>query len=262
MDLNIIGKSVIELVKEVGSFIKTEGKAFNRSVVEAKGTNDFVSFVDKQSEQKLVKGLSEILPGSGFIAEEGTAGSNGEEYLWIIDPLDGTTNFIHGVAPHSVSIALQKNNRTIFGVVYELGRNELFYSWEGIGVFCDENEIKVSTAQSMSDALICAGMPVNDFSRLTGHLQVVHKVVTSSHGLRRTGSAATDLAYVAAGRFCGFFEYGLSAWDVAAGIYLVERAGGKVGDYSGGNNYLFGREMLAATPGVYNDLLLLLKENM
>lgn len=262
MDYNKIGNEVIDLVKTVGDFIKEQGQVFDKKRIESKGLHDFVSFVDKQAEQKLVDGLSRILPNAGFIVEENTAGNKQEDYIWIVDPLDGTTNFIHGVSPHAISVALQYKGKTILGVVYELGLGEAFYSWEGIEAFCNGQIIKVSEAANISEALIAAGMPVNDYSRLKQHLLVVEQVVLNSHGLRRHGSAATDLAYVAAGRFCGFFEYGLSPWDVAAGAYLVQKAGGIVSDYKKGQDYLFGREMLAANPKVHSDLLALLAEHM
>lgn len=255
MDYNNIGNSVLSLVKEVGSFISEQGLTFDTASVETKGLHDFVSFVDKQAEEKLVVGLRQIIPESGFIVEESTAGNNQEDYIWIVDPLDGTTNFIHGVSPHAVSVALQYKKQTILGVIYELGLKEVFYSWEGTDAFCNDKLIKVSSSNGISQALVAAGMPVNDFSRLKGHLAMVEQVVLNSHGMRRHGSAATDLAYVAAGRFCGFFEYGLSPWDVAAGAYLVKKAGGLVTSYKNNDDYLFGREMLAGNRQVHSDLL-------
>ncbi len=259
MELNTIGNKTINLTKQVGNFIVNERQNFNISAVEEKGLHDFVSYVDKQAEQKLVNGLKEIIPNSGFIAEEKTAGHNNEEYIWIIDPLDGTTNYIHNLKPYAISIALQHKSKTILGVIYELGADEIFYSWQGTEAFCNQKQIKVTNAKNISQGLIATGFHINDFNRLHNHLQVVEQVVKNSHGIRRHGSAATDLAYVAAGRFDGFFEYGLSAWDVAAGAFLVQQAGGKVSDYIGENNYLYGREIIAGNFDVYTDLLKIIR---
>ncbi len=262
MELNTIGNKVIKLTKKVGAFINNERKNFSISDVENKGLHDFVSYVDKQAEQKLVDGLKEIIPESGFITEEKTAGHSNEEYIWIIDPLDGTTNFIHNLTPHAISIALQHKSNTIMGVIYELGADEIFYSWQGTPVFCNQKQIRVTGAKNISHGLIATGFHINDFNRLQNHLKVVEHVVKNSHGIRRHGSAATDLAYVAAGRFDGFFEYGLSVWDVAAGAFLVKQAGGKVSDYSGGGNYLYGREIIAGNFGIFNNLLEIINKTM
>lgn len=262
MDLKAVAEKTFELIKETGSFIVQEKHHFDNSKVERKGKNDFVSYVDKEAEQRLVKGLSKIIPLSGFLAEEQTAGHDHENYIWIVDPLDGTTNFIHGVAPHSISVALSYKNEVILGAVYELGHNELFHAIKGGHSMINGQPIKVSGAKGLNDALIATGFHTNNFSRLPNQLEVVDYVVRNSHGLRRHGSAAVDLAYVAAGRFDGFFEYALNPWDVAAGAFIVQQAGGKVSDYSGNNNFLFGKEILAASPLVFDDLLQVLKEKM
>ncbi|MDA3891684.1 MAG: inositol monophosphatase family protein [Salinivirgaceae bacterium] len=262
MELNKVGKNVIELAKKIGVFISKERKNFSNSRVESKGMNDFVSYVDKEAEQMLVDGLKLILPESGFITEENTASYKDEHYVWIIDPLDGTTNFIHNLAPHAISIALQYKNETILGVVYELGLGEMFYSWKGTPVFCNKQQVKVSSAESMSDGLIATGFHTNKFERLPMQLNIVDKVVRKSHGLRRHGSAATDLAYVAAGRFAAFFEHELNVWDVAAGAFLVSQAGGVATNYNGEADYLFGREMLAGCKKVHHELLQIIKNEI
>ncbi len=261
MNYNKIGFQALQLVQDVGAYIVYEGRKFDRQKVEFKGVHDLVSFVDKTAEERLVEGLSQLIPGAGFIVEEGSAAHSNEDYIWIVDPLDGTTNFIHGVFPHAISVALHHQQQPVLGIVFEMGKQELFYAWEGSAVFCNQQMIQVSPSKALDEALVATGLPVNDFSRLPEHMKTIEAVVRKSNGVRRHGSAATDLAYVAAGRFCGFFEYGLSPWDVAAGAYLVQRAGGKVSDYSGGQNYHFGREMLAGTPAVYQELLNLLQTN-
>jgi myo-inositol-1(or 4)-monophosphatase len=259
MNLEQVLNRTIKVAETAGSFIIEQGKDFSIDVVEKKGHQDYVSFVDKEAERILVEGLRGILPDSGFIAEENTAGHHNEKYLWIVDPLDGTTNFIHGVAPYAISIALQIDGKTALGLVYELGQKELFYSCSGMPVYCNQKVVSVSKADGLNNALIATGFHTSNFERLDQQLNVLKKIVEGSHGLRRHGSAATDLAYVAAGRFDGFFEYGLNPWDVAAGAFLVQQAGGIVSDYTGGGNYMFGKEMIAGSPKVHDDLLSLLK---
>jgi myo-inositol-1(or 4)-monophosphatase len=219
MNLQDINNQVTNLIQETGAFIRKQRENFSMNMVETKGLHDYVSYVDKESEKMLVNGLKTIIPGSGFVAEENTAGNNNEDYIWFIDPLDGTTNFIHGITPFAISVGLQHKGSMVMGFVLELGQNELFHSYLGAPVFCNNREVKVSNAAGISEGLISTGFPINKFGQLTQHLEAVREVIQKSHGVRRHGSAATDLAYVAAGRFDGYFEYGLSPWDVAAGAF-------------------------------------------
>lgn len=261
-NIEVIGAQAIELVKQVGKFIKKQRAQFDTSKIENKGLHDYVSYVDKGSEKQLVEGLSKILPGCGFIVEENTAGHTAEDYVWIIDPLDGTTNFLHNIYPFAISVALQYKNKTVAGIVYELGRDELFYSCGDGKAYCNNSPISASNAPDIEQSLIVTGFPISKYGRLDGHVKTVKDIVLHSQGIRRTGSAASDLAYVACGRFDGYFEYGLNPWDVAAGAFIAQQAGAIVSDYKGGNDYLFGGEMLAASKNVYPTLLDLLKENM
>lgn len=256
MNLENICKQVTELTKEVGAFILNERKNNNHLNVEVKGLHDFVTYVDKTAEQKIVNKLSEILPESGFIAEEGTSTKVGEKYNWIIDPLDGTTNFIHGLAPFAISIALQKDNKTVLGVVHELNLNECFYAWEGSAAYLNESIISVSSKKTIEESLIATGFPYYDYKRIDPFLETLKLFMETSHGVRRLGSAATDLAYVACGRFEAFYEYSLSPWDVAAGAFIVQQAGGKVSDFKGENNYIFGKEIIATNHFVFDNFLL------
>ncbi|MBO7595293.1 MAG: inositol monophosphatase [Salinivirgaceae bacterium] len=261
IDIERIEQQTIELVKEVGRFIKEQRAQFDASKIEHKGLHDYVSYVDKTSERQLVDGLSKILPGSGFLVEENTAGHTNEEFVWIIDPLDGTTNFLHNVYPFAISVALQQGDQTVLGIVYELGRDELFHS-AGNGAFCNGKPISASAAPDLEQSLIVTGFPISKYSRLDGHVATVKEIVLHSQGIRRTGSAASDLAYVACGRFDGYFEYGLNPWDVAGGAFIAQQAGAIVSDYRGGTNYLFGGEILAASKNVYPRLLEILKAKM
>ena len=252
MNLEKLCFEVQEIARLAGAFIAGEREKFNLEDVEVKGKANFVSYVDKQAEQLIVDALHRLLPGSGCIAEEGTASSTTENYKWIIDPLDGTTNFIHGLPPFAVSIALMDEDELVLGVVYEITQKECFYAWKGSKAFLNGKEIKVSTAATTSDSLIATGFPYYEFEKLDAYVSAMRHFMIHSHGLRRLGSAATDLAYIAAGRFEAFFEQGLKPWDVAAGAVIIRQAGGKVSDFKGGENFLFNGEMVAAN-GAYFD---------
>jgi len=299
MDLDKICSQVIDLTKKAGSFIRDEAAVFDRSKVEYKGFNDLVTWVDKEAEIRLIKGLQQILPGAGFIAEEGTQGSNSgsssnedsTQFNWIVDPLDGTTNFTHSVPVFAISIALMNSSppltpspplippkggekkggrtgqhftlpqgksdgkvppsggfrgATLLGVVYEINRDECFYAYKNGGAFCNNKKITISDTAQLSESLLATGFPYADFEKMPEYLEILKTFMQNSHGLRRMGSAAVDLAYVACGIFEGFFEYSLHAWDVAAGALIVEEAGGIVTDFKGGNDFLFGKEIIAA----------------
>lgn len=253
MNLEILCTQVQELAREVGGFIFEERLKFTADDIIHKGKSDMVTYVDKTAEAKIVAVLQVLLPGSGFIAEEGTAQDHGEKYRWVIDPLDGTTNYIHGISPFAVSIALMENHEIIMGVIYEISLNEMFYAWKGSPAYLNGQEIHVSTAATTADSLIATGFPYYDFSKLDHYLEAMNFFMRNSHGMRRLGSAASDLAYVAAGRFEGFYEHALHPWDVAAGIIIIQQAGGRVCDFNGGDNYLFGGEMIACNANYFDE---------
>jgi myo-inositol-1(or 4)-monophosphatase len=255
INLQTLCQEVRILAKEVGLFIKNERIKFSIDTVEIKGKNDFVSYVDKTSEKLLIEKLSVLLPESGFIAEEGTSSKKGEIYNWIIDPLDGTTNFIHGIPCFAISIALMKNQEIVLGLVYEINFDECFYAWEGSKAYLNEKEIQVSKANKLADSLLATGFPYYDYHKMEEYLKLFSYFMQHTHGLRRLGSAATDLAYVACGRFEGFYEYSLQPWDVAAGAFIVQQAGGKVTDFSGGKNYIFGKEIIAGNSAFFPEFL-------
>jgi myo-inositol-1(or 4)-monophosphatase len=240
---------------EAGTFIREEAEVFDINRTERKGLNDFVSYVDKGAEKLLVKRLSEILPDAGFITEEGTSTKVGVRYCWVIDPLDGTTNFLHGFYPYAVSIGLMEYDEIIAGVVYEVGKNEIFTASKDGGARLNGQPIHVSKTVTLADSLIATGLPYSDFHRLDPYMESLTYLCRHSQGIRRLGSAATDLAYVACGRFEGFYEYGLHPWDVAAGILLVREAGGKVSDFSGNEKNLGGEEIVAASAPVFSEFL-------
>lgn len=253
--LQTLCQSVVEIARRVGDFIRNESEHFNRDCVEEKGRNNLVSYVDKQAEQMIAESLSAILPEAGFIAEEGTGKSIGKGLNWVIDPLDGTTNFIHGVPPYAVSIALIEDCRVLLGVVHEVFSGECFRAVKGNGAWLDDKKLRVSAEQDLSKGLIATGFAY-DTSEIDHTLSVLKQLLTRTHGFRRIGSAAVDLAYVAAGRFEAFYEKNLNPWDVAAGILLVQEAGGTVSDFHGGSDFLFGREIVAScTPALHAQLL-------
>lgn len=253
MELDIITKQVVNLSKAVGKTIKDESNKIKSSDIESKGIHDFVTYVDKQSEKIIVQELGKILPEAGFIAEEDSSLKVSDKYNWVIDPLDGTTNFIHGIPPHAISIALLENEEPIIGVIFEITSGECFYAWKGAPAFLDGKEIKVSQTQLLNDSLIATGFPYYDFTKLPQYLNLLSDLMQSTRGIRRLGSAATDLAYLACGRFDVFYEYGLRSWDVAAGIIIVKQAGGIVTDFKGNNNFLFGKEIIASNGITHNE---------
>jgi myo-inositol-1(or 4)-monophosphatase len=255
MDLKKITEKVCFISKEVGEFILEECAKINVGHIETKGQNSLVTYVDKTAEKKIIDFLSELLPNSGFIAEEGTSNKKGKIYNWVIDPLDGTTNFIHGIPTYCVSIALLKEDELISGVIYDPNRKELFSALKNGGAFLNGRLISVSSTKNLSDSLLATGFPYYDYKRLDAYMDILKWLMHNSRGVRRIGSAAIDLAYVACGRFEAFYEYSLNPWDVAAGALIVEEAGGIVTDFKGGKNYLFGKEIIASNKFIKKELL-------
>ncbi len=247
MDLPKIEKQVIELCGEVADYIRHESSHFDRTRIEQKGMfTNLVSYVDKESEKQLVAALKKIIPGSGFLAEEGTDSKGENEYQWIIDPLDGTTNFLHGLPIFAISIALRRNEKVVLGVVHEVTHSECFHAIERGKAYCNEKEIHVSPITHLHESLLATGFPYHHSEKKDVYLDIIKLFLEKTHGIRRLGSAAIDLAYVAAGRLEGFFEYDLKPWDVAGGAFILQQAGGKVTDFKGGDNFLFGGELCAA----------------
>ena len=255
MNLEQLCQQTIAISKKAGAFIKQEATTFDRSKIEMKGFNDLVSYVDKQAEVQLVEGLKELLPEAGFITEEGTETTRQEKYNWIIDPLDGTTNFTHGLQHYAVSVGLMENQEIVLGVIYNPAHDECYYAYKNGGAYLNGTPIKVSDVPALKDSLIATGFPYYDFNLTQQYLQVLGSFMGKSHGVRRIGSAALDLAYVAAGRCEGFFEFNLNPWDVAAGIVLVQEAGGQLSKFTENGDYLFGREIVASNKNIHQDML-------
>jgi len=255
MNYELLCNKVISIVKLTGNFIRKEAMQFDADKIEYKGLNDLVSYVDKTAEEKLVRNLEKLIPDAGFLTEEKTINKTGKTYTWIIDPLDGTTNFIHGIPTYGISIALYEENQAVIGVVYELNRGEMFYSYKGGPAFLNKKEIKVSINPDLKSSLLATGFPYYQFDKQPRYMELLTEMMQKSHGVRRIGSAATDLIYVACGRFDAYFEYNIQPWDIAAGCFIVQQAGGEVFDFSGGNDFLNKREVLATNGKLSNEML-------
>ncbi len=248
------------VIHNVGSFIKKELGSVSTEQIEVKGLNSLVSYVDKTAEEMLVKALAEILPEAGFITEENTVEQGGKDVLWIIDPLDGTNNFLHGIPHFAVSIGLLQHDELVVGLVLEVNSKELFYAWKDGGAYRNGDKIKVSTTPTLSEALVGTGFPykVDDVAPL---IRTLGHFMRYARGVRRMGAAALDLAYVACGRFDAYYETTLSAWDAAGGAIILKEAGGMVSDFRGGSNYLFGEELIASNGLVHKEALKAIKKN-
>ena len=253
MELKEVSLAVIELVKKTAVFVENEGKEKRNLTIETKSKHNYVTQVDKQAEEKLVNGLQLILPEAGFIAEEGTSEKKGDRYNWVIDPIDGTTNYMHGLPPFAISVALMDHQEIVIGVIYEIGLKECFYTWKDAPAYLNGEVINVSKTTKVNSSLIATGFPYSNFEKIDQFMDTLVYFMNNSHGLRRLGSAATDIAYVACGRFDGFYEYGLNAWDVAAGVLLVKQAGGKVSDFSGGPDFLFGKDIITSNANIFDE---------
>ena len=254
-DLRKICKEVELAAAETAEFILKEAADFDIGKAEKKGLNDFVSYVDKGSEKMLVERLSLILPEAGFKTEEGTSSKYGKKYCWVIDPLDGTTNFLHGLKLYAISIGLLENNEPVAGVIYVVGGNEIYSAWKGGGAWLNGKNIHVSGAKTLADSLIATGLPYSDFGRLDDYMRLLSWLCMNTQGIRRMGSAAIDIAYVACGRFEVFYEYGLHPWDIAAGVIILREAGGKISDFSGNERNLTGDEIVASNNNVYPEIM-------
>ena len=264
-------RAVCEIAKEAGAYIREERRNFSLASVERKHTHDYVSYVDKGSEKRIVCALRKLLPEAGFITEEGTTKTDESSNLktpasnlvWVVDPLDGTTNFIHQYAPYAVSIALLRGKEILLGVVYEICQDECFYAWKDGGAFVergnDEGErvnVKLQvTANRIDDALLCVQLPYNSeaYKPVVKHL--IDRLYGNVGSIRMCGSAAMALCYVAAGRLDGYVEKYIGQWDFMAGALIVEEAGGKVTDYQGSDDFTQGNSVVATNGIVQQDLL-------
>ena len=250
----------VRAARAAGSIINRAALDLDVLKVATKGTNDFVTEVDRAAEEAIISTVLEAYPGHAILAEESgrERGSAHSDYLWIIDPLDGTTNFIHGFPVYAVSIALSFRGKIEQAVVYDPTRNDLFYASKGRGAFLNDRRLRVSKRTRITDALIGTGFPFRKGDNFKRYMAMMETVMQQCAGLRRPGAAALDLCYVAAGWYDGFFETGLQPWDVAAGSLMITEAGGLVGNFTGEADYLHQREVVAGSPRIYGQLVQLL----
>jgi myo-inositol-1(or 4)-monophosphatase len=252
--------TAVKAARKAGSIISRASNDLDRLTVHRKRQNDFVSEVDHAAEEAIISILKTAYPDHGFHAEESGKDRSKAEYVWVIDPLDGTTNFLHGFPQYCTSSAMLHNNVLTHGVIFDPNRNELFTTTRGAGAFLNERRIRISKTLHLKDSLVATGFPFRETDQLEDYLRMFKNVTRSSMAIRRPGAAALDLAWTAAGRVDAFWEIGLSPWDMAAGALLVREAGGLVGDLDGEDNFLDKGEIVAGNPKVFNSLLQALKK--
>jgi myo-inositol-1(or 4)-monophosphatase len=250
--LNIAIKAALR----AGKIISRASLDIDQLKVSTKQQSDYVTEVDKAAEATIIDTLRETYPKHAILAEEtGHSGQEGSEYQWIIDPLDGTTNFIHGFPQYAVSIAMAHKGVLTHAVIFDPSRNELFTASKGAGAYLNDKRIRVSKRIRLDEALIGTGFPYRVFDHVDAYLAIFKEMTKRTAGMRRPGAASLDLAYVAAGRLDGFWEFGLSPWDMAAGALLISEAGGLVGDLAGESNYLATGNIIGGTPKVFSQIL-------
>ena len=259
-DYKKICEECLPIIKSTGQFINDHLHQVQKSQIETKDLNSLVSYVDKQAEEQLVEGLSKIVEEAGYITEENTIEQNVKEITWIIDPLDGTSNFLHRIPHFAISVGLLVGGEIVVGIVHNVHSNECFYAWKGGGAYLNGKSIQVSTTDSVSQAVIATGFPyqVKDVAPL---IRTLGYFMRHARGIRRFGAAALDLVYVACGRFDCYYETTLNAWDVAGGALIVREAGGTVCDFQGENDYLFGKSIVATNGEIGEDILQIIQKN-
>ena len=255
-ELKKLELELIPIIEKASKYVQSQFLEFGFKSFEEKERNHLVSFVDKNCEEMLVNHLARIVPDAGFLGEEGTQiNSNSSGLQFIIDPLDGTTNFIHGIPVFSISVALVEKNELLVGFVYDVMQNKLYHASLNNGAFCNGIKLKIDENKQIADSLIATGFPYYEFDYMDKYIKSLKSLMEITRGVRRMGSAAIDLAYTAANKFDGFYEYNLNAWDIAAGALIAKESGNIVSDFSGGKDYLFGRQILACHPKIHEDFL-------
>jgi len=252
--------TAVKAARKAGAIINRASLDIDRVRISRKDRNDFVTEVDEACERVIIETLTQAYPSHGFLGEESgltgaSAASKASEYVWVIDPLDGTTNFIHGMPVYCVSIGLLHKGQVTQAVVYDPSRDELFVASKGKGAFLNDRRIRVSKQDRLEGALVGTGFPFKRQAQIDLYLSMFKEISEKAAGLRRPGAAAIDLAYVAAGRYDAFFEMGLMPWDAAAGSLLITEAGGFVGNFKGESDYLFAENILAGTPKVFAQMV-------
>jgi len=253
MNVESLSQNLKEIIHEAAKLMPDQ---FTDNItIKTKDKNSLVTEVDQNIERYLVDALSKLIPTAGFIAEEGTATHLGSEFNWIIDPLDGTTNFIHGIPAYCISVGLKKGDEIVLGAIFEFIRDNYYSAYHGGGSYLNGIQIRVSETKDLEESLLATGFPYYEFRFIEEYIKVFREFMQFSRGIRRLGSAALDMAYVACGKYDGFFEYSLHPWDVAAGIILIKEAGGNVTDFQNGGNFLFGKQILASNGLIHKELM-------
>ncbi len=253
--------TAIKAARRAGSIINRASNDLDKLTVERKSANDFVSEVDRAAEATIIETLREAYPQHSILAEESGLTQTDSDYQWIIDPLDGTTNFLHGFPQYCVSIALAVKGVVQHGVIYDPTRNDLFTASKGGGAFLNDRRIRVSKVINLKDALVGTGFPFKELKQFDRYIKMFKDVTMAASAVRRPGAAALDLAYVACGRYDAFWEMGLSRWDMAAGALMIKEAGGLVSNFAGEDGYLDTGDVVAATPKVFPQLLKILQSH-
>ena len=262
--LEELTRGVCEIAKQAGAYIREERRKFSLESVERKHAHDYVSYVDKGSEKQIVSALRQLLPEAGFITEEGTTKMEEEpsSLTWVVDPLDGTTNFIHQYAPYAVSIALLQGKEILIGVVYEVCHDECYCAWKGGGAYVElkGESLKLSVSnQKIQDALLCLQLPYNSDAYKPVIKHLIDKLYGNVGSIRMCGSAAMALCYVASGRYDGYTEKYIGQWDFMAGALIVKEAGGMVTNYEGSEDFTQGNNVVATNGVIQQDLLNVIK---
>ena len=252
--------TAVKAARKAGSIINRASFDIDKLTIRKKRQNDFVSEVDDAAEEAIISVLRDAYPDHGILAEESGRTDTKSDYVWVIDPLDGTTNFLHGFPQYCVSIGLLHKGKPTQAVVYDTNRNELFTASKGVGAYLNDRRIRASRADKLEDALVGTGFPFREVGHLDDYLRMFKNVTKGTSGIRRPGAAALDLAWVACGRIDAFWEIGLSPWDMAAGALLVREAGGLIGDLDGNEGFLDSGRVVAANPKIFSAFLQLLKQ--
>lgn len=260
--LEDLTSATIPVVRKAADFIRSQAGSVSTDQIESKALNSLVSYVDRSAEEILVEGLGAILPDATFLTEEDTVDNTDSSLVWIIDPLDGTTNFLHNLPFYSVSVALQSHGELVIGIVLEVTREELFHCWKDGGSFLNYQSIRVASNRSFDEAIIATGFPYQDLNQLDQYINVFHSFVKNARGVRRLGSAALDLAFVAAGRFDGFYEFNLNPWDIAAGSLLIKEAGGLVEGFYDTDGWQTGSSIIGSAPAIFHRMKDIINEYM
>jgi myo-inositol-1(or 4)-monophosphatase len=260
MDYQSLLQLSLPVVEEAAAFIRSQAGKVSEQEVETKEHNSLVSYVDKTAEEILVNGLRSILPEAGFITEEATTEQEKSNFTWIIDPLDGTTNFLQNIPFYCVSVGLTHNGELVVGIVSDVIHRETYYAWKGGGAWCNGVPIAVSDRASLTDAVVATGFPYAAQNVSSQLVDVFEYFLKNARGMRRLGSAALDLAYVACGRFDVYYETSLNAWDIAGGILLVKEAGGKVCDFNGGQSMLDAGQVISTNEKMFPEASALIRK--